>query len=96
MGDAVATAKRDLAPGEVLDGEGGYMVYGKLMPAERSLELGCLPIGLAHKVKLTAAVKAGAALRWSDVAVDANDIAVRLRREMEAAFARSNRPQAAQ
>ncbi|MGO8866638.1 MAG: NAD(P)H-dependent oxidoreductase [Alphaproteobacteria bacterium] len=96
MGDAVATAKRDLAPGEVLDGEGGYMVYGKLMPAERSLELGCLPIGLAHKVKLTAAVKAGSVLRWSDVAVDANDIAVRLRREMEAAFARSNRPQAAQ
>ena len=96
MGDAVAVAKRDLKEGEVLDGEGGYMVYGKLMPAERSLAGGCLPIGLAHKVKLTAGVKAGTALTWSDVALDGNDLAVRLRREMEAAFGRSNRPQAAQ
>jgi predicted homoserine dehydrogenase-like protein len=95
LGDAVATAKRDLAPGEVLDGEGGYMVYGKLMPAERSLELGALPIGLAHKVALTSAVKAGTTLRWSDVAIDAHEPAVRLRREMEAAFGRSNAPQAA-
>ncbi|MGE3928509.1 MAG: NAD(P)H-dependent oxidoreductase, partial [Lautropia sp.] len=29
----VATAKRDLKAGEVLDGEGGFRVYGKLMPA---------------------------------------------------------------
>jgi len=36
-GDVVATAKRDLAAGERLDGEGGYMVYGRLMPAARSL-----------------------------------------------------------
>jgi hypothetical protein len=33
----VATAKRDLAEGEMLDGEGGYTVYGKLMPAADSL-----------------------------------------------------------
>lgn len=90
VGDAVATAKRDLKAGEVLDGEGGYMVYGKLMPAEASLALGGLPIGLAHKFKLKNAVKAGSALRWSDVAIDENDFAVRLRREMEAAFGRAN------
>jgi predicted homoserine dehydrogenase-like protein len=35
--DVVATAKRDLAPGEVLDGEGGYRVWGKIQPAEASL-----------------------------------------------------------
>ena len=46
--DAVATAKRDLKAGEVLDGEGGYTVVGKLTPAKASLELGCLPLGLAH------------------------------------------------
>ena len=34
-GDVVATAKRDLSEGEILDGEGGYAVYGKLMPAGR-------------------------------------------------------------
>ena len=58
-GDVVATAKRDLRPGEVLDGEGGYMVYGKLQPAAASLRDGGLPIGLAHRLKLRQAVKAG-------------------------------------
>ena len=32
--DVVATAKRDLKPGELLDGEGGYTVWGKLLPAD--------------------------------------------------------------
>lgn len=32
-GDAVATAKRDLFPGEVLDDEGGYTVWAKAIPA---------------------------------------------------------------
>jgi predicted homoserine dehydrogenase-like protein len=87
-GDAVATAKRDLLAGEVLDGEGGYTVYGKLMPAAASLALEALPIGLAHGVKLTRPVKAGTALRWSDVAAEERDQAVAVRREMEAMFRR--------
>src|SRR5262245_47114057 len=48
--DVVATAKRDLRAGEMLDGEGGYTVWGRLMPAEDSVALGGLPIGLAHGV----------------------------------------------
>jgi predicted homoserine dehydrogenase-like protein len=84
--DAVATAKRPLKPGEVLDGEGGYTVVGRLMPAADSLGQGCLPLGLAHGWKLTRPVAAGEALRWSDVAVDGNVPAVRLRREMEEHF----------
>jgi len=46
--DAVATAKRDLKPGEILDGEGGYTVVGRLMRATDSLTAGALPRGLAH------------------------------------------------
>ena len=46
--DAVATAKRDLTPGEILDGEGGYTVVGRLMPDADALKLGTLPLGLAH------------------------------------------------
>jgi len=82
--DAVASAKRDLRAGEVLDGEGGYTVVGRLMPAEDSLAQGCLPLGLAHGWKLVKPVKAGDALRWTDVAVDGNATAVKVRREMEA------------
>jgi predicted homoserine dehydrogenase-like protein len=84
--DAVATAKRALKAGELLDGEGGYTVVGRLMPAADSLAQGCLPLGLAHGWKLVKPVAAGQPLRWSDVAVDADATAVRVRREMEAQF----------
>ena len=84
--DAVATAKRDLRTGELLDGEGGYTVVGRLMPAAESLRIGALPLGLAHEARVLKAVPAGAPLLWSDVAVDGSSAAVRLRREMEAGF----------
>ncbi|MDQ0590309.1 NAD(P)H-dependent oxidoreductase [Variovorax paradoxus] len=85
--DVVATAKRDLAAGEMLDGEGGYTVWGKLLPAERSLRLGGLPLGLAHNVRLVRPVKKGQSLCWADVAMDTSTPAYRLRSEMEAMFA---------
>jgi predicted homoserine dehydrogenase-like protein len=85
--DAVASAKRDLRAGEILDGEGGYMVVGRLMPAADSLALGGLPLGLAQQLKLVNPVKAGQAVRWADVAYDTGAEAVRVRREMESMFA---------
>src|SRR5579863_7554407 len=82
-GDAVAVAKRALKAGEMLDGEGGYCVYAKLVPAARSLKLGALPIGLAHHVKVLRDVAAGEFLTAADVALDDTSQAVRIRREME-------------
>jgi predicted homoserine dehydrogenase-like protein len=87
--DAVAVAKKNLNVGEILDGEGGYTVVGKLMPAADSLAQGCLPLGLAHGWKVLRPVAAGQPLRWSDVAFDATSTAVRLRREMEQSFGRA-------
>src|ERR671931_2033140 len=81
--DAVTTAKRDLKLGEILDGEGGYTVVGRLMPAADSLKAGALPLGLAHGWKVAQPVAAGEVVRWTDVAVDEANSAVRLRREME-------------
>ncbi|HEU5283388.1 MAG TPA: Gfo/Idh/MocA family oxidoreductase [Burkholderiales bacterium] len=81
--DVVATAKRDLSAGEILDGEGGYTVYGKLMPAADSLSVGALPLGLAHEAKLLRAVPAGRTVRWDDVMLDERSVASRTRREME-------------
>jgi predicted homoserine dehydrogenase-like protein len=86
-GDVVATAKRPLREGELLDGEGGFTVYGKLMPAAASVAGDCLPLGLAHGLPLRRAVAAGESLRWSDVAFDAGSEAVMLRRAMEAGLA---------
>jgi predicted homoserine dehydrogenase-like protein len=89
-GDVVATAKRDLAAGEMLDGEGGFTVYGKLLPTRESLRLGGLPLGLAHGVRLKNSVKAGQAVGWDDVDVDASSLAVRIRREMESVYGRAD------
>jgi predicted homoserine dehydrogenase-like protein len=88
--DVVATAKRALKSGEVLDGEGGYCVWGKQVPAEHSVHAGFLPLGLAHGVRLNRAVAEGECLKWSDVAYDESELAVTIRREMEVTFRRTN------
>src|SRR3954463_2357625 len=88
--DVVATAKKNLRKGEVLDGEGGFCVWGKQTPADVSLDRGYFPLGLAQNVKLKRDIAEGERLTWSDVEFDPNDAAVRVRREMEAAFARPN------
>ena len=85
--DVVATAKRDLKPGEMLDGEGGYTVWGKLLPAATSLALGGVPLGLAHGVKLLRPVQMGQSLSWADVAMDTTTHAWRSRKAMEDLFA---------
>jgi len=84
--DVVATAKRDLRPGELLDGEGGYTVWGKLLPAVTSKKMGGLPLGLAHGVKVVRPVAKGQSLSWDDVAMDVTTHAYKIRREMEAGY----------
>jgi predicted homoserine dehydrogenase-like protein len=84
--DVVATAKKDLKPGDILDGEGGYTVWGKLVPASDSKKIGGLPLGLAHQVKVIKPVHKGTMLTWSDVEMDTRIPAYQIRKEMESAF----------
>ena len=86
VADVIAVAKRDLLIGEILDGEGGSTVWGKLTPAGASLQDGGLPIGLAHGVKLKCSVSGGEAIHWSDAEIDESANAVRIRRAMEKEF----------
>ena len=86
-GDAVAVAKRDLKAGETLDGEGGFTVWGRACPARISAARQLLPIGLAHRVRLTRDVAQGAVLGMADVTLDESMTGVRLRRQMIAAQA---------
>ncbi|MGA8262693.1 MAG: Gfo/Idh/MocA family oxidoreductase [Arenicellales bacterium] len=85
-GDVVATAKRDLAPGETLDGEGGYTVYGKLLPARTSLKTEGLPIGLSQGVTLNNPVAAGQTIKWSDITVEKETEALEVRKRMESHY----------
>jgi predicted homoserine dehydrogenase-like protein len=84
--DVAATAKRPLKKGEALDGEGGFTVWGRQVPAEVSLAEGYLPLGLASGVTLGRDIAEGQPLKWADVAIDANATAVKVRREMEAMY----------
>jgi predicted homoserine dehydrogenase-like protein len=80
--EVVATAKRDLAAGEILDGEGGEAVWGRLMPAATACAEDGLPIGLAHGVRLRRPIAAGSRLACGDVELDATDPVVTLRHAM--------------
>jgi predicted homoserine dehydrogenase-like protein len=84
--DVVATAKRDLKAGEMLDGEGGYTVYGNIQPARKSVDSRCLPLGLAHNLKLIKPVGKGKSLTWNDVEADTSLPAYKIRQEMEELF----------
>ena len=87
-GDVAATAKRDLLPGELLDGEGGFTVYGTLLPARKSIASGCFPIGLAHQIKIGRPVAAGETVTLGDVTYNGQDETVKFRLEMEDLFKR--------
>ncbi len=65
--DAVATAKGDFVAGDYLDGEGGFKVWAKAIPAARSVAENALPIGLAHHVRLKRDIKRDQIVTLDDV-----------------------------
>ncbi len=82
--DAVAIAKTDLKPGDQLDGEGGYTVWGKCLPAKLSVARQALPIGLAHGIKLLRPVPKGAMITKHDVEQIPDSAALEMRIQTEA------------
>ena len=84
--DVAATAKRTLKAGEMLDGEVGYTVWGKLLPARTSLERRALPLGLAHHVKVIRDIPEGDTVTWDDVEMDTSLKAYSIRKEFEKTF----------
>ena len=81
--DAVATAKRDLVAGEILDGEGGFCVWAKAIPARLSYKNNSLPIGLAHNVKLKNSIKKDDVIKISDVELVGVDDIIAFRTDMK-------------
>ncbi len=83
LADVVATAKKDLKPGDILDGEGGYTVFGKLMRAQNSVSQNGLPLGLTGKARVIKPVKKGELLTYADVELNSSSLAFTLRKELE-------------
>ena len=92
VADVGAAAKKELKPGDVLDGEGGYTVYGRLVPSQESLEHGYLPMGLASHVKLVRPVAKNALVTYKDVEIDDRLFSYKLRKSMERAAMNGETP----
>lgn len=84
--DVVATAKKDLKAGEILDGIGGYMSYGQAENADQTVAEKLLPMGLAEGCKLKRDVPKDRVLTYDDVDVPANRLCDRLRQEQSEKF----------
>ncbi len=87
--DVVSVAKRDLGVGELLDGEGGSTVWGKILPAASSLNLKALPIGFASGLALRNPITQGSVVTWNDVRMGELSDIHQLRNEMEREFSAS-------
>ena len=85
-GDVVSVSKKNLKKGEKLDGEGGFTVWGKLIPASTSLNLKALPIGLANEMFLKNDIDKDKIITWNDVEFDSNDEIISYRHQMENKF----------
>lgn len=85
--EVVATAKRDLKAGEVLDALGGYMTYGQCETAAITARDGLLPIGVAQGSTVKREISKDAVLTYRDVELPPDRLIDRLRQEQTAAFA---------
>ena len=81
--DVVSVAKGDLKAGTVLDGEGGYHVYGRVIPARLSVRNRCLPLGFSGGKRLLRDIRAGEVIPYEAVEYDADCLTMRIRRELE-------------
>lgn len=85
LAQVVTIAKRDLEPGDRLDGVGGYDCYGEIDLLEDSSDL--LPIGLAEHVVVTSPLNTDSPIALDDVEMDDDAPLLRLWRHQTDVFA---------
>ncbi len=93
--DVVATAKRDLRAGEILDGYGHYTAYGQCENADIARGKRLLPLGVAEGCVLVRDVAKDEVLTYDDVTLPPGRLCDRLRVEQDALIRPSGDPVAA-
>ena len=83
IADVASMTKKDLKPGDVLDGEGGYTVFGRLTSARESLTNRYLPLGLSSDAKLIKPIAKDTYVTYDDVELDETSLAFRIRKTLE-------------
>ena len=84
--EVVATAKRDLHPGDKLDGIGQFMLYGQCENADVLQREVLLPMGLAEGAVVQREIARDEVLRVRDVQMPPERLVDRLRQEQDAYF----------
>jgi predicted homoserine dehydrogenase-like protein len=84
IADVASVAKKELKVGDILDGEGGYTVFGRLVRADDSVSHKYLPIGLSRGVKVIRPVAKDSFVTYEDLELDSNQFSFKLRKKLEA------------
>jgi len=88
VADTVAVSKRDLQPGDTLDGLGGFTVYGTIVRASESRQMQALPLGLVIAgTRVVRPVAKGSIVTYQDVQLPEGQTIVRLRKQQDEQFA---------
>jgi len=87
--EVVTVAKRDLAPGDVLDGIGGFDCYGTIENASTARAEDLLPMGLSEGCRVTRALRMDEAVSFGDVELPSDRISDALWNEQLALFERT-------
>lgn len=88
--DVSAIAKTNLNAGSILDGEGGFTIYGGVRPSTTSVAKRYLPLGLANYVKLVRPVKKDQPISFDDVEIETTSPAYAMRQKTVALLAGDN------
>ena len=86
MCDVLAVAKRDLQPGDVLDGVGGFTAYGEIDNTPTIMDEGLLLMGLAAGCRIVCPVPQDQPITLDDVELDESRVTVQFRREQDELF----------
>ena len=83
IADVASVAKKNLKPGDILDGEGGCTVFGRLVRADESVSNGYLPLGLSRGGKMIKPVAKDVIVTYDDVELDETQLPFRIRKMLE-------------
>ncbi len=86
VAEVVAAAKKILKPGDILDGGGGYTVYGLAEKAEIARKENLLPIGLAEDIEVIRKIPEDGVITYDDVELNENSFLLKLRRIQDSTF----------
>ena len=83
ISEVITIAKINLKKGELIDGIGGYSVYGSIELYQKAKDLNLLPLGLSEGAGLKNDVKKGEPIKYEDVHISDDSVIYKLRKLQE-------------